>query len=176
MIKLKEKRTLLAHKGFVNKIIKLGDSKFASCSHDKTIKLWKTGHKKPYKNIKFPTMIQTFEMVRDEYDHMYLVAALTYDGSKKGDLLSIKYSTLTQFSHVSKAHNTSIMAMKALSKHGSKFLVSHCFFGDLKIWRIGINEHNNLEEVLTVHDQPFKDKTTSESVEELLLSDRSPRN
>ena len=67
------------------------------------------------------------------------------------------------------------MAMKALRKHGTRVLVTHCFNGEIRFWKIGFNAHNNLELALTIHDEPFTDRKPTESVEELLQSDRTPR-
>jgi len=60
---LKEKRILLAHKNFVNRVIAINDGMFASCSNDFTVKLWKLGYKKPYKSIKFPTYVYSIAVV-----------------------------------------------------------------------------------------------------------------
>jgi len=91
---IKEKWTILVHKSFVNRVISLGDSKFASCSNDFTVKIWKLGNKKPLKSVKFPTYVYTIETVSDEFGVKYLVASLAYDDTTKGDLLSVKLDTL----------------------------------------------------------------------------------
>lgn len=66
-MELKEKRILLAHKNFVNRVIPINENIFASCSNDNTVKLWKLGFKKPYKSIKFPTYVYTIALVSDEF-------------------------------------------------------------------------------------------------------------
>ena len=97
-------------------MIKFEDDRFASCSSDKTVKLWRVGNKKPYKNIKFPSYVHSIELVKDEYGVEYLIAALGYDSGSKGDLVSIKVKSLKQFAVVKKAHKASILHMRALSK------------------------------------------------------------
>ncbi len=86
-----------------------------------------------------------------------MIASLAHDSGKRGDLLSIKLATLKQFAYVKGAHGTTIMALKALEKQGKSYVVSHCFNGEIKFWKIGFNTVNNLELVLTVHNEKFYD-------------------
>ncbi len=79
-------------------------------------------------------------MVKDEYGSQYLVASLAYDDNDRGDLLTIKMSTMQQFTYKKKAHSFPIMSLCPLQKHDQRFLASQCFGGTIKLWKVGFNQ------------------------------------